>query len=135
VFPIDFGFVPSTLGEDGDPLDVLLLMDQPTFPGCLVTARLLGVIQARQSTRKGKMFRNDRLVAAAELSHRHAVVHSLKDVDALELDEIEHFFSSYNEQSGKKFKPLGRGGPKRAEKLLEEGIAKHRTKKKRKHAA
>ena len=46
VFPFDFGFVPQTLGQDGDPLDVLVLMDEPVFPGCLVPCRLIGVIEA-----------------------------------------------------------------------------------------
>ncbi len=59
VFPFDFGFVPSTAGEDGDPLDVLLLMDEPAFAGCLVTSRLIGVIEAEQ-TEEGKAERNDR---------------------------------------------------------------------------
>src|SRR5687767_2473398 len=47
-FPFDFGYVPGTLAEDGDPVDVLLLMDQPAFPGCLVRARLIGVLEAKQ---------------------------------------------------------------------------------------
>src|SRR5436190_6640997 len=47
-FPYDFGFVPGTKAADGDPLDVLLLMDEPAFPGCLITARILGVIEAEQ---------------------------------------------------------------------------------------
>ncbi len=58
VFPFDFGFVPSTLGGDGDPLDVLTLMDEPAFTGCLVTVRLLGVIEAEQSE-GGETTRND----------------------------------------------------------------------------
>src|SRR5215212_8024826 len=53
VFPFDFGFVPSTVGGDGDPLDVLVLMDEPAFPGCLVEARLLGVVEAVQTERDG----------------------------------------------------------------------------------
>src|SRR5918912_4248095 len=53
-FPFDFGFVPSTVGGDGDPLDVLVLMDDPAFPGCLVAARLIGVIQAEQTEKDGK---------------------------------------------------------------------------------
>src|SRR4051812_16032600 len=53
VFPFDFGFIPSTVGEDGDPLDVLMLMDEPAFPGCLVEGRLLGVMEVTQ-TKKGK---------------------------------------------------------------------------------
>src|SRR4051794_11755247 len=63
VFPFDFGSVPGTVAEDGDPLDALVLMDEPAFCGCLVEARPIGVIKARQG-KKGKKFeRNDRLIA------------------------------------------------------------------------
>ena len=58
IFPFDFGMIPSTLGDDGDPLDVLLLMDAPAYPGCIVPSRLIGVIEAEQ-TEKGKKERND----------------------------------------------------------------------------
>src|SRR5690348_1777047 len=61
-FPFDFGFIPSTEGDDGDPLDVLLLLDEPAFAGCLVKARLVGIIEAKQ-TEEGKSIRNDRMVA------------------------------------------------------------------------
>src|SRR3954471_15779307 len=71
VFPFDFGSIPGTVGEDGDPLDVLLLMDEPAFTGCLIEARVLGIIQAEQ-TSKGETTRNDRLVAVAAKSHTHA---------------------------------------------------------------
>src|SRR5580698_5222571 len=54
VFPYDFGFLPQTIAPDGDPLDVLLLMDEPAFPGCAVLARLIGVIEANSSTAKRK---------------------------------------------------------------------------------
>src|SRR5919199_5701638 len=59
VFPYDFGYVPSTLGEDGDPIDVLVLMDEPAFVGCLVPSRLIGGFCAEQ-TESGKTERNDR---------------------------------------------------------------------------
>src|SRR5687768_1900762 len=72
-FPFDFGFVPSTKGEDGDPLDVLVLMDEAAYPGVLVPARLIGVIEAEQ-TEGGKTERNDRLIAVAENSHTHREV-------------------------------------------------------------
>src|SRR5947209_2190098 len=66
VFPFNFGYIPSTLGEDGDPLDVLLLMDEPVFVGCLVVARLIGVIEAKQvEAGASRAERNDRLVAVA----------------------------------------------------------------------
>src|SRR5262249_59130695 len=61
-FPFDFGFLPSTKGGDGDPLDILVLTDEPTFVGCLVHAKLLGVIEAEQ-TENGETNRNDRLIA------------------------------------------------------------------------
>ena len=64
-FPFDFGFVPSTQAEDGDPIDVLLIVDEPAFPGCVVPARLIGVLEAEQ-TEKGQTIRNDRLVAVVE---------------------------------------------------------------------
>jgi inorganic pyrophosphatase len=62
VFPFDFGLVPSTRAEDGDPLDVLVLMDAPVFPGCVVPSRLVGVIEAER-TEDGKTERNDRVLA------------------------------------------------------------------------
>ena len=119
-FPFDFGFVPSTKGEDGDPLDVLLLMDEPAFPGCLVEARLIGVIEAEQTEKDGAE-RNDRLVAVAENCRSHKGLDDLSKLDENLLAEIEHFFVSYNQAKGKKFKPLGRGGPQRARDLVEAG--------------
>ena len=117
-FPYDFGFIPSTRGEDGDPLDVLLLMDEPAFPGCVVPARLIGVLEAEQ-TEDGKTVRNDRLVAVVETPYNPAEFHSLEEVSRQRLDEVEHFFVSYNEMEGRKFKPLARHGADRAQKLLQ----------------
>src|SRR4028118_4616 len=126
VFPFDFGFVPSTLGEDGDPLDVLVLMDEPAFAGCLVPSRLIGVIEAEQTERDGATNRNDRLIAVAENSRDHDDVRSLDQVSQNLVAEIEHFFVSYNTIKGKQFKPLGRFGPERAGQLVEEGTQRLR---------
>jgi inorganic pyrophosphatase len=130
-FPYDFGFVPSTLGDDGDPLDVLLLMDEPVFAGCLVSARLVGAITAEQEERDGAVERNDRLLAVAEKSRIHADVRGLTDLGEALLEEIEHFFVSYNEIKGKRFQPRGRKGARAARTLVEEGAARfakrHRT--------
>jgi len=117
VFSYDFGFIPNTRGGDGDPLDVLVLMDEPAFAGCLVRSRLLGVIEAEQ-TEKGETERNDRLIAVASKSRTSGDLKSITDLNPKLLDEIEHFFISYNEVKGKKFKPLGRYGPERARKLV-----------------
>src|SRR4051794_19303979 len=118
-FPYDFGFVPSTKGGDGDPLDVLVLMDEPAFAGCLVPARLVGVIIAEQTERDGTVERNDRLIAVASNSHTHEGVRQLRDLSSNLLDEIEHFFVSYNVARGKTFTPTGREGPDAAKAIVE----------------
>jgi len=67
-FPYDFGFVPSTEADDGDPVDVLVLMDEPAFPGCVLTCRPIGVIEGEQGDKKDKE-RNDRIVAVEQDAH------------------------------------------------------------------
>ncbi|MEP6936559.1 MAG: inorganic diphosphatase [Chthoniobacterales bacterium] len=119
----------QTRGEDGDALDVLVLMDKPAFAGCLVTARLLGVIEAEQTERAGDKQRNDRLIAVAANSHNHGHLATLADLNTKLVDEIEHFFVSYNDAKGKKFKPLGRFGPGRAVELVEKGAEEAKTKR------
>ena len=117
-FPFDFGYIPATKGEDGDALDILILMDEPAFPGCLVPAKLIGVIEAEQ-TEAGETSRNDRLIAVAADSRNHSQVRFLGDLNSNSLAEIEHFFVSYNEAKGKEFKVLGRAGPERAKELIQ----------------
>jgi inorganic pyrophosphatase len=117
VFPFDFGSVPGTVAEDGDPLDALVLMDEPAFVGCLVESRVVGVIEANQ-TENGRTERNDRLIAVAAKSHTHGGIKSIDDLDSTLLEEIEHFFVSYNKERGKKFESLGWRGPKQARSLV-----------------
>jgi|SRR5438105_5052536 len=124
LFPFDFGSIPGTLGQDGDPLDALVLMDEPAFCGCLVQSRLVGVIEAIQKKKNRKTERNDRLIAVAAGSHTHSAIKSVKDLDPNLLKEIEHFFVSYNQVHGKKFKPIGRYGPKRAKRIVEKRHAR-----------
>lgn len=128
-FPFDFGFIPQTLGGDGDPLDVLLLMDETTFTGCLVSARLIGVIEAEQ-TEDGETTRNDRLIAVACKSLLYDSVKTINDLSETLIGQIKHFFISYNQAKGKKFKPLGEFGAIKAKKLIDEGIEIHRSRKK-----
>jgi inorganic pyrophosphatase len=123
VFPFDFGSIPGTKAEDGDPVDALVLMDEPAFCGCLIESRLVGVIEAEQRE-DGKTQRNDRLIAVK--SQTHGDVKSLADLSPALLKEIEHFFISYNQERGKKFRPLARHGPKRAERLVREQKRKSR---------
>jgi inorganic pyrophosphatase len=119
-FPFDFGYIPATAGGDGDPLDVLILMDEPAFVGCLVETRLIGVIEAEQ-TEDGKTERNDRLIGVAVKSRVHEAVCELHELNEQLLNEIEHFFISYNDAKGKRFAPLQRGNADRAHQILEEG--------------
>ena len=120
-FPYDFGYIPGTRAEDGDALDVLVVGEEPLFPGCLVTVRLLGVLQAEQ-TERGKTFRNDRLVGVIETAVNRPEVQSLDELGEQRLAEIEHFFTAYNQAEGRQFKPLGRYGPEAAEQLITDGI-------------
>jgi inorganic pyrophosphatase len=128
-FPFDFGFIPQTTGGDGDPLDVLVLMDEAAFPGCLVPSRLIGVIEAEQTERDGRVERNDRLVAVAADSHTHSHVKSLNDLNDTLVDQIEHFFVSYNEIKDKEFKVLGRFAARKAKSLVEEAAALYKRQK------
>ncbi|HEX4769391.1 MAG TPA: inorganic diphosphatase [Bryobacteraceae bacterium] len=119
-FPYDFGFIPSTLADDGDPVDVMILMDEPAHVGCVLSVRIIGVIEAEQ-TESGKTTANHRLVAVAVHSYNHQHIKSISDVNPEILKQVEEFFITYNKSRGKKFKVLGMHGPKRAIKVLEDG--------------
>ncbi len=123
VFPYDFGFVPRTKAQDGDPLDVLLLMDEPAFTGCIVEARVVGVIEAEQ-TDDGKTTRNDRILAVATDSHVHADIKEPSDLNSNMIKELEQFFVAYNEARGTKFKLLGCKDMKTAMKLIKKSRVK-----------
>ena len=119
-FPWDFGFIPSTRGDDGDPIDVLVLMDEAVPAGTVVPCRLVGVIEAEQRDEGAKKpVRNDRLLAVAASSHRYGQCRRLADLTPAVLDQIESFFVSYNRQRGGDFRPLGRGGVQQARRLVE----------------
>ncbi|MFO0662228.1 MAG: inorganic diphosphatase [Polyangiaceae bacterium] len=87
VFPFDFGFIPGTLGEDRDPIDAILLLETPTFAGCVVRARPVGVLRA---TKEGK--RNDRILAVATLSKVYGPIKDLKDIPREWLNAVERFY-------------------------------------------
>lgn len=120
VFPYDFGFLPQTKGEDGDPIDVLLLMDEPVFPGVVVQARLIGVIEGEQIDGK-KRLRNDRLVAVSDATHEYANVKRLSDLPKRWIHELETFFVNYHNLEGKQYRLLGCKGAKTAARLIAQG--------------
>lgn len=117
VFPYDFGFLPQTIAPDGDPIDVLLLMDEPAFPGCAVHSRLIGVIEGQQLDGKKKV-RNDRLVAVAEANHMYANIRAMRDLPEKWLKELEVFFVNYHNLEGKKYELLGCKGVETALTLI-----------------
>ena len=129
VFPFDFGFVPGTHADDGDPLDVLVLMDSPGYPGVVVSARLLGVIEADQTDAEGSTVRNDRLIALAEGSTTRGDVRALKDLDPNLIDQITAFFVRYNEMKGRRFRVRAVRGQRRARNILQASLTGRRRSK------
>jgi inorganic pyrophosphatase len=113
-YPANFGFIPSTRAEDGDPLDVLVLSEEPTPPGCLVRCRTLGVIEAVQFE-GGKRIRNDRIVAVP-IQERE--IRTIRDVSPTQLREIEEFFVAFNRILGKRFEILGHKGRAQADRII-----------------
>jgi inorganic pyrophosphatase len=109
-FPFDFGFVPGTRADDGDPVDVLILADGPLPMGSLVDVRLIGVIEAEQTGDGAGPVRNDRLIGVAEESTTHRPTRDLSDVSRVLLSEIEAFFAQYNRLEGREFRVLHRRG-------------------------
>ncbi len=132
IFPFDFGFIPSTLGGDGDPLDVMVLMDEPAHVGCLLDVRIIGVIEAKQTDEDGKTETNDRLLAVAIHSYQHQDLSTIDDLNPSILEQVEQFFVSYNKLRGKKFKLVNQSGPKRAMTIIKKGIETFEKKKKKK---
>lgn len=129
MFPFDFGFIPSTMGDDGDPLDIMVLMDAPAHVGCLIDVRIIGIIDAEQ-TQNGKTEKNSRILGAAIHSYEHENLVTISDVSKTLLSQVEAFFVSYNKQRGKKFKIADTGGPKKALSYLKSGIKAHQKTKK-----
>jgi len=125
-FPYDFGFVPQTLGDDGDPLDVLLLMDEPAFAGCIVPSRLIGVIEATQTEKGERPEENDRIVAVHAKSRIYHNCKALRDLSESLLHEVQEFFIAYNRTREKRFEVKKLSGPAQAQKLARVGMKKWR---------
>ena len=120
-FPCDFGFIPSTIAGDGDPIDVLVLMDEPAFPGCVLKCRLIGVMEGEQVEKK-KKDRNDRLIAVEQGAHSWSDIKTVDDLGKKFTRELEAFFVNYHNLSGKKYRVLAMKGPEQARKLIKSGM-------------
>lgn len=115
-YPGDYGFIPSTLSRDGDPLDILVLVDAPSFPGCVIEVRPIGVLQMID---QGK--HDEKILAVVESDPVYRQVKDCSDVFPHLLREIEHFFSIYKNLEGKKTEIAGWADVEAARKIIEEG--------------
>ncbi len=123
VFPFDFGFIPFTIAEDDDPMDILVLTDAPTFPGCLVESKVLGIIKVEQD-HDGEKVRNDRVIAVQLDSRLYSSANNIDELPEGLVKEIVNFFASYKQVSGDAFSSLGNDGPEVAVRLIRESIKK-----------
>lgn len=127
-FPFDFGFIPSTQAEDGDPLDIIVLMDEPAHVGCLLKIRIVGVFRVEQ-TEKGKTTQNDRLVGVAVRSFDYQDIEAVSQLPKPVIEQITEFLALYNKNSGKDDRVTGVEGPDQAIELLEKAIRRHQRKR------
>jgi len=91
-YPSDYGFIEDTLADDGDPLDALVLLEEPTFPGCLITCRVIGMFRMRD-----EMGLDDKVLCVPATDPRMAHLKDINDVPAFDRLEIQHFFEVYKE--------------------------------------
>ena len=102
VYPGDYGFIPQTLAEDGDPLDILVMVNEPTFSGCLIEARVIGLFRM-----KDRGFNDFKVFGVPHSDPLMAEIQALTDVPHHFLREIEHFFGTYKQLEGAKVETLG----------------------------
>ena len=101
-YPYDYGFVPNTLADDGDPLDGIVIMDEPTFPGCVIPARPIGMLEMIDGGD-----RDEKILCVPDKDPRYTEVKSLKDVAHHRLEEIAEFFRTYKNLEKKVTEILG----------------------------
>jgi len=124
VFPFDFGFVPNTKGEDGDPLDIIMISEFFNYPGCKLECRVIGCLMAEQKDQKGgsPTIRNDRYLAVPKISKLLGRVTSIKDLPEEMLKELEIFFIQYNKVEKRKFRIVAKKDSKAALRMLKDAI-------------
>jgi inorganic pyrophosphatase len=112
-YPGDYGFIPSTLAEDGDPADILALVDEPSYPGIMIAVRPVGVLTMID---QGKV--DEKILAAPDRNPRFDQIRDMKDVPPHSRREIEHFFNIYKELEGKQTEVQGWSGAERAREMI-----------------
>lgn len=119
-YPHDWGFVPSTKADDGDPMDIMLIHDAATFPGLVITCRVIGILQIEQKS-TGKTERNDRLFAVPRRSHSEQDLRDVRELSKPVQQELEKFFIATDELENKKLEILGWKGPKAGLQAIKDG--------------
>lgn len=118
-YPSDYGFIPQTLAEDGDPLDILVMVNEPTFTGCLIESRVLGVFHMIDSGDA-----DEKVLAVPEGDPLFRTYKTLADVPPHFLREVEHFFSTYKQLEGRAVEPIGWEGVETAQRVVKDAIAR-----------
>jgi inorganic pyrophosphatase len=119
-FPWPFGFFPSTLAEDGDPLDVLILTELDLPMGSVVRCNLVGGLAIEEEPQPGQRRRNDRLLAVPLFQHQHRPPRAMSDLGAAELAGLEDFLTGYQRADGKAVRVVGRLDQSQAETVVDE---------------
>lgn len=120
-YPADYGYIEHTLGEDGDPMDALVVLPEPVVPGVIVKARIVGVFKMTDEAGG-----DDKLLCVLD-DKRFDDFQELDDISQFTLDEIEHFFVHYKDlEPGKEVKGSGWGGREEAEKIYQDSIERYK---------
>ncbi|WP_221565254.1 inorganic diphosphatase [Alkalihalobacillus sp. TS-13] len=123
-YPAEYGYLENTLALDGDPLDILVLVTNPTFPGCVIESRVIGFLNMIDSGEE-----DAKLLAVPVEDPRFDHVQSLEDVSEHTLKEISHFFERYKDLQGKKTEIGSWEGPEKASELVEECLKRYQEQK------
>ena len=124
VFPLDFGFIPGTKGDDGDPLDVLVISAKGSFTGAVMECRIAGIIKARQYE-DNRIETNDRIIAVSDEHDEFRHIQSMHDINHSLIKEIGDFFVNYNKIDGKEFKVTGAGDAEEARAIIASQVEKN----------
>jgi inorganic pyrophosphatase len=117
-YPYDWGFVPSTKADDGDPLDIMVIHDATTFPGVVLDCRVIGILQIEQKSKGKAAERNDRLFAVPRRSHSEQDLRDVRDLSKPLQQELAKFFIATDELEDKTLEVIGWKGPKIAMKAI-----------------
>jgi inorganic pyrophosphatase len=119
-YPGDYGFIPRTLHEDGDPCDILVLVNEPTFPGCQIDARPIGVLMMLD---RGEP--DDKILAVPRHDPYYAEYFDIADIPQHYLKEVEHFFLIYKDLEGRRVQTVGWEKSEKAMRVIADSIARY----------